>query len=109
MPRSKACELCDCFLGCLGMLKHGVHLQLPKLGRSAKHLASGTVQERHEIKRQGCWCQLGNHGTVQTSMDYIHCPLPARFPCSPHSPPQPRGLQQPLLPTHTRQREMAGT
>lgn len=41
-PRSKGRELC--FLGCVGILRHGVHLQLPTLGFSAKHLSSVTTQ-----------------------------------------------------------------
>ena len=44
-PRSKGYELCNCFLGCVGTLRHGAHLQLPTLGFSAKHLASVTIQE----------------------------------------------------------------
>lgn len=52
-PSSKSPELCNCFEGCVGMLRHGMHLQLPGLGFSAEHLASVTVQERYEIRPQG--------------------------------------------------------
>lgn len=40
---SEGWELCGCFLGCVGMIRHGAHLQLPML-------ASVTSQERHGIK-----------------------------------------------------------
>lgn len=69
-------------LGCVGMLRHGAHLQLPTLGLSAKPLVSGVIQEWYEISRQGSWCQLGNHSTTQNTTDFIHCLVPACFLCT---------------------------
>lgn len=69
-------------LGCVGMLRHGAHLQLPTLDLSAKPLVSGVIQEWYEISRQGSWCQLGNHSTTQNTTDFIHCLVPACFPCT---------------------------
>lgn len=51
--RCEGCELCNCFLGYVGMLRRGAHLQLPTLGFSTKPLASVTIQEWYESGPKG--------------------------------------------------------